>query len=190
LREFGIPPESRTFLYVGRLDRQKGLPFLLEAWAPVAARYRGVHLLLVGEGPERGALETQIARLGLAASVHLSGWREEIPELLRAADCFVLPSLWEGMPNVVLEAMAAGLPVIATRVEGTAEVIQAGETGWLVAPGAPGALTAAMEQFLDDPIAARSMGERGQRRVRAEYTWEQMVRRYEWLYEGILRTRS
>src|SRR5262249_18358910 len=118
----GIPPGSQTMITVGRLDRQKGLGDLIEAAAQVVPKYPQPHFLLVGEGPERPLLERLIAEKGGSDHIHLAGWRSDVPELLAAGTGLVMASHWEGMPNVVLEAMAAGLPVIATRVEGTTEL--------------------------------------------------------------------
>jgi glycosyltransferase involved in cell wall biosynthesis len=187
LKQYGIPVGSRTFLFVGRLDQQKGLSYLLAAWQRLVATHPALQLLLVGEGPLRPALEAQIVELGLTASVRLLGWREEIPELMRAVDCVVLPSLWEGMPNVVLEAMAAGLPVVATRVEGTQEVIQDGRTGWLISPRSVSELTRALTEVIADPAAAQLRGECGRELVQQQFTWEAMVNRYEQLYRIVLK---
>ena len=123
LSEFGIPNGSRTGIFVGRLDPQKGPLLLLEAIRVLARDYHDLHFLLVGEGPLRGELEAFVDAHDLCSQVHFAGWRHDVPALLKGADFLVLPSHWEGMPNVVLEAMAAGLPVVSTRVEGTAELI-------------------------------------------------------------------
>jgi glycosyltransferase involved in cell wall biosynthesis len=183
LSAFGIPAGSQVLLAVGRLDRQKGLHDLLDAAAVVVPKHSQAHFLLLGEGPERPAIERSIREKGLSGRVHLAGWRGEIPELLAAGYALVLSSLWEGMPNVVLEAMAAGLPVVARRVEGTAEVVRDGETGLLVPPQLPQALAGAIESLLADPVRASAMGHAGRARVVAEFSWEKMVARYDDLYQ-------
>ena len=182
LSAFGISPESRVFVSIGRLDRQKGFDDLIKAAALVIPSHPEAHFVIAGEGPERERLSRLITGKNMADRVHLAGWRADISELLAASYALVLPSLWEGMPNVVLEAMAAGLPIVATRVEGVPELVVDGQTGLLVAPHDAPALATAVETLLADPKAARAMGSLGQKRVAAEFTWEQMTARYEELY--------
>ncbi len=186
LSAFGIPPGSPTLLTIGRLDRQKGLIDLIEAAAIVAARFPTVHFLLVGEGPERSVIERLIGEKGLAERVHLAGWRPDVPELLAAGYGVVLSSHWEGMPNVILEAMAAGLSVVATRVEGTAELVLDGQTGLLVPIESTQALAETIGRLLADPAMAKALGAAGRERVTAHFSWEQMVARYEALYESLV----
>lgn len=186
LSVFGIPARSRVLLSIGRLDPQKGLGDLIAAAAPVIHKFADVHFLLVGEGPERSHLEELIREQGLAERVHLAGWRADIPELLAAGTSLVLASHWEGLPNVILEAMAAGLPVVATRVEGTAELVIDGQTGFLVSSRSPVELAEAIEKVLLGPAAARGMGHAGQQRAKSEFSWEKMVAEYERLYESLL----
>jgi glycosyltransferase involved in cell wall biosynthesis len=186
LAGLGIPPGSRVLLSIGRLDPQKGVRDVVAAAALVVPRLSDVHFLLVGEGRERHDLERLILEHGLAERVHLAGWRADIPELLAAGVALVLASHWEGLPNVILEAMAAGLAVVATRVEGTAELVIEGQTGLLVPPQSPRELAAAIEKLLADPAAAKAMGHAGQERAKAEFSWERMVTRYENLYQSLL----
>ena len=134
-RTVGIPPESPVMVAAGRLDRQKGFDLLLQAIAAGGPFPRDPHWVVVGEGPERANLERQIEERGLTQSVHLLGWRPDLPEILKGATGFVLSSRWEGMPNVVLEAMAAGLPVVAFDVEGVRELVVEQDTGWIVQIG-------------------------------------------------------
>lgn len=187
LTPFEIPPGSRVLIAVGRLDPQKGLEFLLDAMPQIVSQDHRVHLLLVGTGPLRPAIERWIGGKGLAGNVHLAGWRADVPSLLRASHALVLASLWEGMPNAVLEAMAAGLPVVATCVEGTTELVRDRETGRLVAPGSAGELALAITEILQNPGRAAAMGQAGQNRVRAEFSWEKAVARYDALYASLLK---
>ena len=182
LSAFGITPESRVFVSIGRLDPQKGFDDLIKAAALVIPSHPQAHFLIVGEGPERDRLSRLIDEMNMAAHVHLAGWRADVAELLAASYALVLPSLWEGMPNVVLEAMASALPVVGTRVEGMSEMVIEGQTGLLVPPRDAHALAAAVETLLANPQSARAMGSLGQKRVAAEFTWEQMAARYEELY--------
>jgi glycosyltransferase involved in cell wall biosynthesis len=186
LAKMGIPAGSQAVLTIGRLDRQKGLSTLIEAAAVVTCKYPNAHFLLVGEGAQRPALERLIHDNGLAERVHLAGWRPDVPELLAAGTALILSSLWEGMPNVILEAMAAGLPVVATRVEGTSELVIEGRTGLLVQPQSPPELVAAIENILTEPAQARAMGHCGRERVAAEFSWKKMVERYSELYSSLL----
>jgi glycosyltransferase involved in cell wall biosynthesis len=185
LAQFGIPAGSRTVLTVGRLDPQKGLGDLIEAASLVAPRVPQAQFLIVGEGPERSRIERDIAARRLGDRVHLAGWRADIPAIMVAGSLLVLSSHWEGLPNVVLEAMAAGLPVVATRVEGVDELVIEAQTGLLVAPRSPKQLAAAIEQMLTAPDAARTFGAAGRRRVQAEFSWAAMSARYAVLYESL-----
>jgi glycosyltransferase involved in cell wall biosynthesis len=186
LSPFEIPPGSLVLSTVGRLDRQKGLTNLIEAAVRVLPNNPSVHFLLVGEGPERPALEQQIVMKGLTGRVHIAGWRPDVPEILAASFGLVLASYWEGMPNVVLEAMAAGLPVVSTRVEGIDELVTNGETGFTVAPHAPGELAEAISRLLADPDAARALGRAGQQHAQTDFSWDKMVRQYDSMYRKIL----
>ncbi len=185
----GLPAGAFVVLYLGRLDVQKGLPTLIEAAGLVAATGPGesLHLLMAGDGPERPALEAEVAsRPGLAGRVHWLGRRSDVPALLRAADLLVLPSLWEGMPNAVLEAMAARRPVVATAVEGTEDVVVPGETGWLVPPGDAQALAEALADAGSDRDRLRRFGGAGRARVEAEFSPSRTLAAYERLWAGLL----
>jgi glycosyltransferase involved in cell wall biosynthesis len=169
-------------LTLARLDRQKGLPVLLEA----ASRVPEARFLVAGEGPERPMLEAEIRRLELGGRVTLLGHRDDVPRLLADCDLFVLPSLYEGLPVSVLEAMAAGRPVVATAIGGTDEAVVDGETGLLVAPGNAEALAKKIREVLADPVLARRLGDAGRQRVVREFSAESMVRQVTNLYEELL----
>jgi len=187
LSEFDIPSGSQTVLFVGRLDPQKGPFLLLEAVKGLLPTYPRLHVLMVGEGSLRIRLQEWIGRRDLHARVHLAGWRADVPQLLKAVDCLVLPSRWEGMPNVVLEAMAAGLPVLATEVEGTTELIQNHKTGLLVPPNSPRELAAGLSLLLGDPEQALAMSRVAQVIVQKNFTWDQVVEQFEALWTRVLR---
>ena len=156
----GVPDDAHLALCVGRLDPQKGLPDLLDAAERVIARRPDWHLALAGDGPDRDWLLGQLAeRPALRDRVHWLGRRDDVPGLLKSADVLVLPSLWEGMPNVVLEAMAARRPVVGTAVEGTEDLVVPGRTGWLVPPRDPAALAQALDEAAEDPERCRRYGE-------------------------------
>ena len=142
--EIGVPDQAHLAVFVGRLDPQKGLPDLLSAAERVTTERLNWHLALAGDGPSQSWLLEQIANQPrLRGKTHWLGTCSNIPGLLKSANVLVQPSLWEGMPNAVLEAMAARLPVIGTAVEGTEDLVVPGETGWLVPPGNPQTLSRA-----------------------------------------------
>ncbi len=183
----GIPANSLFVLYVGRLHVQKGLSVLLDAIERDLPGRPDWHFAMAGHGPERPALEARIAgTAALAGRIHLLGARNDIPALLKAADLLVLPSLWEGMPNVVLEAMAARRAAVATAVEGSVDLIVPGSTGWLVPPADPGALGMALLDAGSDPDRLRRYGQAGRARVEAEFSIDRVVRAYESLWAGVL----
>lgn len=166
---------------IGRLDRQKGLDVLLRALAALPE----ARLIIVGDGIERNSLEDMAAELGISQRVRFEGWREEPRRYLTMFDVFVLPSRLEGLPLAILEAMLARLPVVATRVASVAEAVIDGETGFLVAPDDPAALTAALRTLLADPQRRAEMGSRGRQHA-LRFTPAVMAGAYEQLYREIL----
>ena len=184
--QLNLPSTAPIVGTVGRLHPQKGLPYLLTAFREINAIYPNAHLLVVGAGELRAVLESQAQQLGISHRVIFTGNRQDIPDLLACVDIFVLPSLWEGLPNVVLEAMAAGLPVVATAVGGTPEVVVNDVTGLLIPPRDPQALADAIHRLLRDPELRQRMGQAGRARVAEHFSVEQMVRKTETLYEHLL----
>jgi colanic acid/amylovoran biosynthesis glycosyltransferase len=171
-REPTDPPDAPRFVNIGRLVEQKGQLLLVEAAAELARRGRRFELALIGDGPLRPDLERLIARHGLGGRVTLAGWgsNEEVRDALSRSRALVLPSFAEGLPVVIMEALALRRPVIATNIAGVAELVRPGESGWLVPAGAVDALADAMEAALDtDPARLRAMGEAGAARVAAEH---------------------
>ena len=173
----GAPEDCRLLVWVGRLDPVKGLDDLLSAMAAVAKKVR-THLALVGDGPERPRLEQTITRLGLTDCVTLLGTRKDVPRILKACDMFVFPSRTEGMPNALLEAMAAGCPIVCTDVAGNRDLISDGDSGVLVAPARPEALAEGILQVLEDTALAKRLGSRARRVAGEMYSHSAMVRRY------------
>ena len=182
----GIPTSACVVGTVGRLHPVKGTSYLLEAFADLAPGHAEAILLLVGDGPQRTQLEELARCLGVSERVRFLGNRSDVSRLLQAMDVFVLASVWEGMPNAALEAMAVGLPVVATGVGGTPEAVVDGETGLLVPPRDPDGLAQAIARLLRDPELWRTMGQAGRRRVEQHFSVEQMVRQTERLYEELL----
>jgi glycosyltransferase involved in cell wall biosynthesis len=154
----GIAQDTPVLISVAKLHEQKGHADLIAALGPVVASHPDVCLLLVGEGPLREQIARQVVAAGLAAQVRFLGLRDDVPDLLAAADAFVLASHWEGLPMALLEAMACGLPSVATDVSGTLEVALPGATGLVVPPGKPTRLAEAIAQLLADRPRAAQMG--------------------------------
>ncbi|MEO5617934.1 MAG: glycosyltransferase family 4 protein [Candidatus Eisenbacteria bacterium] len=178
---FGIPAEAFVVGCVGRLSPQKAPLDMVEAFARVAKEEPGAHLLMVGDGPLRGAVESAVAAHRLRGRVHLAGLRRDVPELLRALDLFALSSHWEGLPRVFPQAMAAGLPIVATHVAGAADAVREGENGFLVEVGDVPALAARMLALARDPARREAMGRSGRERVE-EFSARRMVEQLETLY--------
>jgi glycosyltransferase involved in cell wall biosynthesis len=179
-------PERPIVLTLARLDKQKGLHYLLEA----AALVPEAMFVLAGEGPERPALEAQTRALDLNHRVIFLGYRDDVGDLLASCDLFVLPSLFEGLPLSVLEAMAAGKAVVATAIGGTDEAIVHGETGLLVPPADPVALARAIRTAVSDPVLSQRLGAAGRARAQQEFAAETMVRRITEIYDEILDSRK
>ncbi len=163
--ECGIPLDAPVLATVAVQREPKGIQHMLAALPQVAAAFPEVRYLLVGDGPYRPALEQQAAELGIGERVVFAGSREDVARLLAAADIFVLPSLTEALPTVVAEAMAAGLPIVATTVGGIPEMVSHGEAALLVPPADPEALAAAVLRLLANPRQAAAMGRSGRRMV-------------------------
>lgn len=182
--ELGIMPEARVVTSIGRLEEQKDFFTFLAACAMVRERVSPLPLkiLIVGQGSLREALERRSQALGLADDTIFLGWRENIEAVLALTDVFVLTSIREGLPNVVLEAMAAGKPVVASRVGGTPEVVVDGVTGLIVSPRDASACAEAVCRLLDTSAEATAMGEHGRARVSEMFTHARMVRETEAIY--------
>jgi sugar transferase (PEP-CTERM/EpsH1 system associated) len=185
-----IPDTAVIVGTVGRLDRVKGHGVLVDAVARLKTDPgHPVHLVIVGDGPERFALEQRIHAAGLAEIVHLVGVRHDVAPLLRTFDIFCLPSLAEGISNTVLEAMATGLPVVATAVGGNPELVADGETGRLVAAGDPDPLAAGLRLLIEDDGLRRQWGLAARRQACGSFSLEAMVRRYEACYTEVVSER-
>jgi glycosyltransferase involved in cell wall biosynthesis len=180
-----LPPRPRV-AFTGRLHPQKNLDLLLDAW-PEVARRTGATLVLVGDGPDRDRLTERASALGVADRVHFVGAVADPADYLRAGDVFALPSVAEGMSNSLLEAMATGLPCLASAIGGNTDLIDDGRTGLLVPPGDRPAWVAALLRVLDDPGLARSLGQAARGRIEEEFALTRVVDRYVELYGRLLR---
>jgi glycosyltransferase involved in cell wall biosynthesis len=183
--ELSIPSGAPVVGTVTRLSPQKAPLDFVEAAAQVAAARPDVHFVAVGGGPLRAEVEARIAALSLADRFHLTGLRRDVPDLMHGFDIFALSSLWEGLPRVLPQAMAVGLPIVATAVDGNAEAVEDGVNGLLTPPGDPQAMAAALLRLLDDPALARKMSEAGRERA-GEFDARKMVEDIAALYEALL----
>ncbi len=177
------PAEAALALTVGRLNAEKGQSLLLQAVPAVLRRFPQTVFVLAGDGSLRGALEEQVVQMGISGRVRFLGVRQDVPDLLAAADLFVLPSRSEGMPNALLEAMAAGLPVVSFDVGGVGEVISHAETGLLVPPEDVDGLSQAMLALLEDQSERQRLGAAARERIRTQYTIESMCAQYAQLFD-------
>lgn len=186
-KELEIAETHFLWLAIGRLDEQKNYPNLLSAFAQVVSRYPKTMLLVAGEGALRQTLDEMVSFVGLEQYVHFLGVRTDIPNLLAAADAFVLASAWEGLPNVVMEALAARKPVVATEVGGVPELVKEDKNGFLVPSGDSEALAQAMLDLMNLPLVERlCMGERGFKHLEANYSIERVIDQWEALYIDLL----
>jgi glycosyltransferase involved in cell wall biosynthesis len=176
-----------AWVAIGRDHPAKDYLTMLRGFAKVQERAPGSVLLLIGEGLLGGETEALARELNLGDAVRFLGMRNDVPELMSTADAYVMSSAWEGMPVVLLEAAAAGLPIVATSVGGNPEVVCDGESGFLVPPRDPAALAGAMLRLSAVPETQRgAMGERGREHVRNLYGLGRMVQRWEDLYREVL----
>jgi glycosyltransferase involved in cell wall biosynthesis len=186
LTAFGVPAGRRVIVFVGRLEPQKGIQWLIESSPLWLSQVPDCDLLLVGEGPLRASLESAVRSAGIADRVHFAGWRADVPAILAASRLLVLPSAWEGMPNVVLEAMASRLPVLASNVEGVRELLGPSAATQTVRFGDSQALAGRIVSVLRDPGALGALGAENRRRAEENFSIARMVHAYEDLWASLL----
>jgi glycosyltransferase involved in cell wall biosynthesis len=180
----GLPADRLVAVTIGRLTRLKGHIYLQAAMASIPPEQRPL-LLIVGDGPDRNELELRTTTMELNRDIRFLGNRRDIPTLLAAADLFVLSSLWEGLPLVLLEAMAAGLPAVVTAVGGNPDVVENGISGMLVPPGDEQALANALSSLLNNPLQREYMGQAAWQRVDRYFSAKKFVEAHERLYETL-----
>ena len=190
-KTLGLPPDAPVLASVGRQEYQKGQVYLLRAMALLRKRVPNVTLLLAGRtGHATEELRKEQTELSLEGTVWLMGHRDDVPELLAAADVFVFPSLYEGIAGAVIEAMALGLPVIASDIPAMREVLEVGENSVLVPPGDPEALVDAVERLLGDSPRMERFRERSRRRFEDRFTLDRAVNKMVVLYREVVDTRG
>jgi len=178
LSEWGIPKDRRGVLFVGRMHPQKGVDLLLNA-APDLLASADVDLLLVGDGPERPQYEAQAAILPQANRIHFLGWRSDVAQIMAASELFVLPSRWEGMPNALIEAMAAGLPVVVSDAEGSAEVLGPNKSSQTFYIKELATFSKLSNVWLNNREQSIKQGQSNRARIAAEFSLQRMIRQYE-----------
>jgi glycosyltransferase involved in cell wall biosynthesis len=186
LEQLGAPGGRRWILYVGRLHKQKGLDRFFRELPHVFRELPEHDLLIVGEGKEQAALHRLAQRLLIADRVHFAGWQDDVPRIVAAAEILVLPSRWEGMPNVVLEAMAAGKPVVATQSEGTVELLGLAALEQTAPVDDWQGLRSRLLGIGKDFALAAELGRQNQNRAQ-QFSLEFVVGRYQRLYESLVR---
>lgn len=189
-QSLGIAGAGLVLMAVGSLKPLKGFDLLVRAAAPLLRSRPDARLVLVGEGRDRAMLEALCGECGVRTQVVFAGLRDDVNVVLRAADVLVLSSRTEALPTVILEAMATGLPVVATRVGGVPEIVEPERSAIVVPPDDEGALRSALERIAQAPDAGRSMGARGRAIVEARFRLERMCGEREALFEKILAARS
>ncbi len=182
-RGLGFGETEHLMALVATFKRQKGHRVLIEAAAALAPQFPHLRLLLVGDGELRDELQARVRELNLEGCIRFLGLRRDVPEILSACDSFILPSLWEGLPMALVEAMACGLPVIATDVSGTRQVMVPGETGMLIAPGDAQEIVQAVSELLADPFRGKVMGLAARQRVETLFSARKQAREYVALFE-------
>ncbi len=181
-----LPPHAKVLLAVSRLEPQKGLDVAIEALARVRERHPDAVLVVLGLGSQEASLRALAVSRGVSEAVHLAGSVGDVAGWLRRAELFVHPARWEGFGLALLEAMIAGLPIVASSVSSIPEIVNDGSTGLLVPPDDPARLAAAISRLLDDPVTARSYGEAGRERGRTSFSVAAMAERTLAIYRDAL----
>ena len=188
LPELFTDPQRKVMLCVGRLDVQKGLDWLLETSPKFMNQLPEWELVIVGEGNERTNLLKLAEDSGFSNTIHFLGQRSDVPTLMKHADLFVLPSRWEGMPNVMLEAMAAELPVLVTDVEGTRELLGSGCKEQLISFGNDQQLIDQITLLANNSELRESLGKSNRARMADQFSLDQMINKYDELYRNCLKS--
>ena len=187
---FGIRSGSKLVVSAGRLSPEKGHQYLLEAVAGLNGMAGDISFVFCGHGPCKGDLERKAGELGIADRCRFVGFRKDLDEIFAAMDLLVLPSLTEGLPNVVLEAFAVAKPVVASAVGGVPELVEDGVDGLLVPPKRPDLLAGAIEKCLSAPEKMRAMGAAGYEKVKSRFTFESQARKLEKIYQDTFERRA
>jgi glycosyltransferase involved in cell wall biosynthesis len=180
--ELGIHLQHPLIGFVGRLNVQKGVTYLLQAFEQVLKQTPEAELLIVGEGDLKKDIETTAKEKGFRNSIHLVGFRDDIPNVMSTIDLLILPSVWEGFGIVLIEAMAAEKPCVTTNISSMPEIVINGKTGYVVPPENSGKLAEAIIELVQDPLKANGMGSEGKKVVQTKFTLKKMIDQYEHLF--------
>jgi glycosyltransferase involved in cell wall biosynthesis len=175
-QNLGFSDAEHLMAVVATFKRQKGHIFLIEAASKLTRKFPDLHFLLLGDGELRVEMQSLSSDLGLENNIHFLGTRNDVPQILSASDSFILPSLWEGLPMALVEAMASGLPIIATDVSGTRQVMVPGETGYMIPPGNSQEIILAVTAMLTNPTQSQLMGNNARQRVEDMWSAEKQAR--------------
>jgi len=182
LAELGAGARGPVAGYIGRLHEEKGVDVLLSAVASVAGKHPGFKLLVIGDGPYRMELEKMSLSLGISGQVVFAGAREDVTDIIPVLDILVLSSPWEGLPNVIMEAMVSGTAVVATAAGGVKELITDGETGLLAEPGDASGISSALLRMIEDRDKRVSMEEKARKHVMSAFSMDKMISETEKIY--------
>lgn len=186
----GLDKDTPLIGIVARLSRQKGHVYLFRAMAMIREEVPDARLIVVGSGPLEQSLKEEVSMLGIDSAVSFLGARRDVPVILKAMDLFVLPSMWEGFPVALLEAMASGLPVVAASVGGVGEVVKDGETGFLVQPKDEESLGRRIISLLEDEEKSLEFGANGKRLVEGKFSSVSMVKHLEYIYNSVIQNKN
>ena len=187
LREqLGLSENDFIIGFVGRLSIQKGIKYMLDAFRMVAEKLKSVHLAIAGTGELEGMVKDFIAKFNLEKRIHLLGFRNDIPELMKIFDIFLLPSLWEGFGIVLIEAMASGKPIVATNASSIPEIVENGRNGILVTPENAEAISDALKKLISEPLLRIKFVKEGLKIVQEKFTIDRMINDYEKIFHELL----
>lgn len=189
-KELRLAKDDKVIGFVGALSEQKGLTYLIDALSALCINHNKIKCILIGEGDQEKDLKEKAVSLGIKDWILFLGQRYDIPALLNIMDVFVLPSLWEGLPQVVLEAMGARCPVLATAVDGTPEIITHGVDGWLIPPQDSNALRDSLVKLLENKELRKNLASRGYETVCKRFSVKRMVSDFDNLYKQYLYTKQ
>ena len=184
--EFGLSQQDLIIGFVGRLSVQKGIKYMLDAFRMVVEKLKNVHLIIVGTGELEGMVKDFIAKFNLEKRIHLLGFRNDIPDLLKTFDIFLLPSLWEGFGIVLIEAMASGKPIVATNASSIPEIVENGRNGILVTPENAEAISDALKKLISEPELRIKFVKEGLKIVQEKFTIDRMINDYKKIFHELL----
>jgi glycosyltransferase involved in cell wall biosynthesis len=185
-QELGLSPSDLVVGSVGRLRREKGYTILLESASKVKKNISNVKFLIIGDGEQRNMLQQKSEQMGLGKTVIFAGALQDIESVYSVMDLFVLPSLWEGLPTVILESMACGVAVVATDIPGTQELVQADQTGWLAKAGDPDSLANCIVDALLDTAKKAEIAKKALQEVVPLFSMEYVASQYEDIYHKLV----